>query len=207
MDYVENSHETTERIKRLWKKYGNLVITLILLVMLAILGLQAWHKHKAKISIQASTLYENLLVNLEAQKNTQVQGLGNQLMSNYASSPYAKLAALLLAKQALINKQLLVAVTNLKWVISHAKSPEIKSIAQIRLARVLLVEQKKQQALAMVQQVTVKNMLPIANVVKGDIYLALQQDAKAKIAYQQALKGMMPNEALYSYTQMKLYSL
>ncbi len=207
MDYVENTHETTERLKRLWKKYGNLVVTLILLIMVIIVGLQAWHKHKVKVAIQASALYDNLLVNLEAQKNAQVKGLANQLLNNYASSPYAELAVLLLAKQAITNKQLSLATTNLQWVIEHAKSSSIKAIAQIRLARVWLAEKKAAQALSLVQQVRTVNMLSIASVVKGDAYLQLKKVAQAKLAYQQALKAMAPNEPLYAYTQMKLYSL
>ena len=207
MDYVENTHETAERIKRLWKKYGNLVVMIIVIIMAAILGLQTWHKHTVKVAAQASAVYENLLMGVATKKIAQTQGVANQLISDYASSPYAKLAALILAKQAVADKNLPMAVTKLQWVIKHAKVASIKAIAQLRLARVLLAEKQPQAALTLLQSVTEQNMLPEADSIKGDAYLMLKQTTKAKAAYQQALKSIPLIDALYRYTQMKLYSL
>jgi len=207
MDYVENTHEVAERVKRWWGKYGNILITIVIIIMVVILGLQYWHKHQYKVASQASIAYENLLSSTITKNHVQTQGLANQLMQEYSSSPYAKFAAFILAQQAVNDNKLPLAAKNLQWVVGHAKSATIKAVAQLRLSRVLLAERKAQQALAILHEVTERNMLAIADSLKGDAFLVLKQRSKAKLAYAKALQAMPKNSVLYEYTQMKLYSL
>ena len=207
MDYIENTHETAERVKQWWKKYGNIISAIIVIIMIAILGMQYWHKHTYKVAIQASAIYESLLSSVETKKQAQTEGLANQLINQYANTPYAKFAALLLAKQAINNHHLSLAEMNLQWTVSHAKSRSIKAIAQLRLARVLLAENKTKQALSTLNSITEKNIAATAALIKGDVYLALKQQQQAKVFYLQALQGMSKDNALYHYTQMKLYRL
>ena len=207
MDYVENSHETEERVKRWWSHYGNVISVVIVVIVLTIIGLQYWHHHQHKMAMQASVIYENLLMNIADGKSTQVQSLANHLVNEYDNTIYAQLAAMLLAKQALHDGKLSLAAAKLQWVSRQTKVASIKAIAQVRLARVLLAEKKPQQALRVLQAVTEKNMLALAGVVKGDAYASLQQPQQAKKAYTNALKLMHKTDVLYEYTQMKLNTI
>ena len=207
MDYVENTFDAGERLKHNLKKYGNLIISLIILVMIGIIGLQYWNKHTTKVAAQASSTYEQLLMALSQNNAGQIQGLGNTLMSNYKSSPYAKMAAFLLAKQAVQSNNLEQAATQLKWVVDNASVESFKAIAQIRLARVYLAQQKAKQALTILQKVDAKNYIDEAAAIKGDAYLELKQPAQAKMAYQKALTSLDKQSPLYAYVEMKLYSI
>lgn len=207
MNYLEDTHETEERVKRWWNKYGKLISVTVVFIVLIFVGLQYWHSHQRKMATQASAIYENLLMGVAEKKSTQVQSLANQLISEYKNTTYAKLAAMILAKQALNDGKLSLAAAKLQWVSQQAKIASIKAIAQVRLAHVLLAEKKPHQALQILQAVTEKNMLVTAEVFKGDAYVSLKQPQKAKTAYTNALKLMRKTDILYAYTQMKLYSI
>lgn len=194
----------TQRFKYFWQKYGNAVTTIILIVLLIIVGWQYWQRREVKLTTQASAIYENLLVSYANQNSTQAQALANQIMDDYSRTPYATLAAFLLAKQAVEQNQLSVAIDKLQWVIKQTKDPSFKAIAQIRLARVLLANQQATQALEIINTVEAKDFLAEADAVKGDSYFALKQFPQAKTAYQQALTAMPKDSPLYAYVEMKL---
>lgn len=207
MAYPENSIEAADRVKQFLKKYGNTLSTVLLVIIIAIVGLQYWHKHEAKVNQQASVAYENLLGTVTAKKTIQLQALADQLINDYSGTPYAKLAALIIAKEAVNDKKYSVAITKLQWVVEHAKSASIKAVAQLRLARVMISNKQSAEALAVLQSVKPQEFLAEADTVKGDAYFALNKEPQAKQAYNSALNLADKASPLYSYIQMKLYSI
>jgi predicted negative regulator of RcsB-dependent stress response len=207
MGYVENTMETSDKVKYFIKKYGNAFSTVVLIIILGLVGLQYWHKHETKVSQQASIAYQNLLGVAAENKTIEVQALANQLMTDYSGTPYAKLAAFMLAKQAVTENKYPLALTKLQWVVDNSKSPAIKAIATLRLARVMIENKQAQQAITLLNGVTQSEFIAEADTVKGDAYLALQQKAQAKQAYTAALAAADQASPLYSYIQMKLYSV
>lgn len=207
MSYVENSFEKEERVKQLWNKYGNHVVSVIVIIMFFIVGLQYWNKHQVKVNAQASVAYENLLSSAVAKKNTEVEDLSQQLINDYSSTVYAKLAALLYAKQAIDNKQYATAEEKLQWVVRKASSASFKAIAQVRLARVLIADNKAEQAVTVANAISPAEFQAEANMIKGDAYFSLKNVASAKQSYQSALKAATINTPLYTLIQMKFYSL
>jgi predicted negative regulator of RcsB-dependent stress response len=207
MDYIENNHEAGERVKRIWDKYGNIISIVILLIVVAIVGRQYWHRHDAKIAGQASATYVGLLDAAATHKGPQVEALASDLMQNYSSSPYASMAAMIYAKQAVLDNNLPLAITQLTWAAGHAQDESFKSIAQLRLARVLIASKKPAQALTLLQTVQLPEMQAQAEATKGEAYLSLKQPVKAKQAYQAALTAAKKDSPLYAYIQMQLYSI
>lgn len=207
MNYVEVEDDETDQVKKFLKKYGNALLTVVLVIILGIVGMQYWHKHQVKVAAEASITYENLLGSIAAKQAPQTQAFANQLMQDFSSTPYAKMAALIMAKQAVQANKLPLAMTKLQWVVDNAGSKAIKAIAQIRLARVQISASEAKQALATLAKVKVPEFMAEANMVKGDAYMSLKNSADAKVAYTAALKTATPKTSLYAYIQMKLYSI
>ena len=207
MDYIENTHETAERIKSWWKKYGNMVTTIILVVMLALVGMQYWQRHQQKVHGQASLLFQQMQ-NAVQQKNTaKTTAFANTLKTEYAKSVYAKFAAFTLAQQAVNAGKLNDATEQLQWAVNMASTPSIKSIAQIRLARVLMAQNKAEHAIDVLKAVSSKAFVAQADMLRGDALVMLKKPQAAKNIYQTALAHAGQTSPLYHLIQIRLASI
>ena len=207
MDVVQNNHDAAESLKKFLSNYGNLMGTLIIILLLLIAGSQWWNKHKANAAAQASVVYENFLVSYQANNEPQIQALSQDLMTQYSSTPYAEMTALMLAKQFVQAGNLQGAAASLQWAVDHAPDHALKAVAQLRLARVYLALQQPQNAISALNGVEGKYFLSQANLLKGDAYLAEGKTSDAKTAYQVAYDLADPNTPFASYVAMKLYDL
>jgi predicted negative regulator of RcsB-dependent stress response len=203
-----NEHEQWEAIKDWWRKNG-LQIAAIFVVSLAVgLSWRYWQGHQLEKKQQASQLFDQLLsVQASDPDSTLISRITAELERNYSSTSYAPLAALYEAKNAVAKNDLALAEQKLQWAFDHAKTPAIKEIAKIRLARVLLAEKKSDQALGLLEKDTDKNYSAAVEQAKGDIYLTQGETAKARTAYQNALNMIPPSTPLKKYVQMQLDQL
>src|SRR5690349_1420885 len=94
--------EQVERIKRWIKEYAPTIIISILIVVMGTFGWRYWNRHTDGILAAASNSYEQLLSS-EMNNTPGTATMAEAIITNYSKTPYAKLAALLLAKQDLSN--------------------------------------------------------------------------------------------------------
>ena len=87
--------------------------------------------------------------------------------------------------------------------MEHAHQEGIKDIVRLRLARVLLAEKRYNGAEELLDQMTGTSFTAELENLKGDLYVARNQLAKARAAYQAALGASGGNPML----QMKLANL
>jgi predicted negative regulator of RcsB-dependent stress response len=180
MNVYVSDEEQLQKIKDWWKKYGNSVIIVVVAVIVLSFGLRYWQRYKTHNAQQASVIYEQMLLADAAKQPENFKLFAQHLMDGYSSSPYASFAAMLLARNAVSANDLPKAEQNLQWAIDHAKNRDLRQIARIRAARVLIAENQLDQALALLQKVDDKAYEPIIGEVKGDIYLA-KNDKKAAL--------------------------
>lgn len=204
MSDLLNEQEQVDALKQFWKRYGNLLLTVIAIILLAMAGWRFWQARETKIALVAAQTYEQLLNAVEAKQAVQVQADAQLLMSQYADTTYASLAGLILAGQEAQAGQLGLAKTHLQWVIAHSEDAGTQTVAKIRLARILLAEGSAQQALAQVNYI---HNNAVALLVKGDCLVALHQAVAAKATYQLALTQVSQTDPLYTLLQMKLNHL
>lgn len=178
--------EQIEVFKKWWRDYGRSITCAVVVGLLIGLGWRYWHQHQAHYAQQASTIYYQLQVANQQNQTAQVQSLTSQLMQQYARTPYASLAALFAAKQAVSQNHYADALQQLQWVMQHSRLSSIKQIARLRAARVLLAQQQSQAALQLLQHVDDVAYQPLIDHVKGDIYAAMGNGAAAQQAYQTA---------------------
>lgn len=203
-----DDQEQWEAIKKWWKENGTITIIIIILAASGSFGFRYWQEAQARKAEEASALYDQLQVAqatpLASQALTQI---AKELETNYTSTPYASLAALLEAKNAADKKDLPLALQKLQWVIEHAQKDDVRQIARIRAARVLLAQQQPAAALALLEKVDEKAFMPEINQVKGDIYLSQGNKTQARAAYTAALANLPPAEPIRSYLEMQVHQL
>jgi predicted negative regulator of RcsB-dependent stress response len=178
--------EQLQKLKDWWKKYGNSVMIIIIAVIALSFGLRYWQKYKIHSAQQASIIYEQMLAADAAKQPANFKLFAQHLMDKYSSSPYASFAAMLLARDAVNANELSKAEQDLQWVIDHARSKDLRQIARVRAARVLIADQKLDQALALLQKVDDSTYEPLIGEVKGDIYLAKNDKKSALQEYKNA---------------------
>ncbi len=206
VDITLNDDEKLHQLKEWWKKYGNWVSTIIIVILLAILGWQYWQHHKTVTATQASMLYDQLMVSATNNDAVNTAAEANQLINNYSSTPYAKLAAMVLAQQAVNAGKLDAAAQQLQWVIDHSQQPMLSQLAQLRLARVLIAQNKPAQALQVLAGA--EQIYPGATAaVRAQAYIALGQFDKARSELQQTIQGLPADSSLLPILQMQLNSL
>ena len=95
------------------------------------------------------------------------------------------------------------------WV-RHGGGADVASfrqIARLRLARVLLVEQKPSDAIKILEKVDDKNFNGLINEIRGDGYLAMKNLEIARQSYKEALRELPDAETIRPLLQMKYDNL
>lgn len=203
MEVYSTEEEQVQAIQKWWKDNGVSIIVGVIIGIAVIAGYRYWTQHQKSQSQLASEMYSQVLLGAKSDKVT----LTDSLMKNYSGTPYASLAALLLAKDNVIANEPGKAISLLQWVKDNTKDDAIKHLAQTRLARIYLSQNKIDKAEALVKGEKVAGFSATYNEIRGDIELAKKMPVQAKENYQLALEMLSPGDQRYSIIKMKLDDL
>ena len=199
--------EQLEAIKKWWKRYNNIIIVMLSLVLLAISGFKYWNWHQEKINQQASNAYEQMMVAFSNQDNRAVRGYASQLLNDYDQTIYADTARLTLAKLYVSHEKYAKAQEELEYVATHSKMNALQQIAKIRLARLLAAGKSYDKALDELSKVDSTVYMPVVNELRGDIYAATGQYQQAVVAYRKAITEVQTNGMGNLFLEMKTNEL
>ena len=74
----------------------------------------------------------------------------------------------------------------MRWALDSGSFEEIKSIARLRLSRVLAAQDKHDEALKLLDNVSGDAYVGMVDEIRGDIYLAKGDSEQALVAYKRA---------------------
>ncbi len=209
MAYDLEEQEQIDALKAWWNRFGNLLTWLLIAVLAAYSGWTAWNYYQRTQSIQASQLYEELQRAVMLKDQAKIQRAVADMQSKFGKTTYAQMSALTAAKAAFDAHDLKLAKTQLQWVIDFGLDDEYKAVAKIRLAGVLLDEKAYDAGLKLLGDP--KNYpVQFAGAVedrRGDILLAQNKTAEARLAYQAALQRMDQKNPGHQLIQLKLDAL
>jgi predicted negative regulator of RcsB-dependent stress response len=207
MAYDLEEQEQLAMLKAWWKDYGNLVVAGAAACALALAGWQGWRYYQSSRSIAAVTLYEQLDRAELAGDHKKVRDIAAEITGKYGSTPYGGFAALSAARAAFQGGDLAGAKSQLQWVIDNVKEDEMRDVARLRLAGVLLDDKKLDEALKLTEAKPVEAMTGLYADLKGDILVAQGKHAEARGAYQLALDRSESGSPYRLTLQMKLDAL
>ena len=202
--YDLDEQEKLGDLKAWWSRYGNYVTGAITVVALVIAANQGWKWYTGKQVAEASTLYFALSDAAGKNDAAKVKDANAQLIEKFAGTGYAPRGALLAAKSAFDAGDLATAKTQLEWVVANSKEDELKAIARLRLAAVLLDQKQYDAALAALDGKTSEAFAGLFLDMKGDIFNLQGKAADAKTAYEAALPKLDAKGSQKQYTQLKL---
>lgn len=207
MAYDHEEQEQLDELKAWWKHYGNTVLLGVALVAAVAAGFQGWRQYQRGHAVAAATLYQQLEVAASADDHKKVRDIAGRIVADYASTPYGTFAALSSARASFETGDLTAAKTQLAWVMANAREDEIRDVARLRLAAVLLDEKNYAEALKQLEAKPVESLASMFSDMKGDVLAAQGKKAEARNAYQLALDRSEPGSPYRSIVQVKLDAL
>jgi predicted negative regulator of RcsB-dependent stress response len=178
-----------------------------LAVAIAVAGYQGWRYYGRTQSVGAATLYGQLDEAARTSDAKRVRDISAQIVDRYGSTVYGGLAALAAAKAAFTTGDLEAAEKQLRWAVEHAKEPEQRDIARLRLAGVLLDQKKPDEALKVLDRKPIDTYAALYADMRGDILSAQGKGSDAAAAYRVALEKSEPSSAYRQLVEIKLDAL
>ena len=206
---METEEQQLEEIKKWWKEYGR---TVVLGVFLGLSGIGGWSLWKSHVNTQAETassLYQRLLDTSTGESSNAESAIAqtDALITQYPKTNYAVLGALVGARGAYQNEDSATAKRLLEWASTHGEILEVRSVAILRLARILTEEGQHDAALKQLDSITNINFSLLSNELRGDVLHAQGNIEDARNAYLEVLKSDEISQSIRSIIQTKLDDL
>ncbi len=186
--YDLEEQEQLAALKAWWKEHGGAVFLGATLVLAAIGAWNGWMWYQRSQSAQAAVLYDTLQKAARASDLKTTRETAGAILENFPRSAYAPLAALVSAKVQFQAGDLKTARAQLQWVIEHAGSDEIRSIATLRLASVLLDDNEPDAALKILEAKPHPGFEALYASQRGDILVTQKRRSEARASYKAALE-------------------
>ncbi len=199
--------DEVDKLKTWWKSYGNSLVIGLLLGVGILFGNKYWDQNRTEELALASSLYEQLVTNIKNNNSKATKVTSGKIISDYKSTPYAAMAALLMARVNFEKGDVASAQSQLQWAVDNATEDTLEHVARIRLARVLLDQGKIKEASKLVLGVDGEDMAGYKAEyyeVIGDIYARQGSVASARSAYQKAIDNTGKTSGYKSILSMKL---
>ena len=188
MEIYNSEEQQVEAIKRFWKENGTAIIAGVVLGLGGLYGWRYFQDQQLETTMAASSAYAKLLDQQQkAADNPELLAQFQTFVDKNSDSSYALLAAFVAAKEAVAKEDYAAAAKQLNWVVTTAKQPEIKALAQLRLARVQNEQKDYPAALATLAVAVPEAFKAQQQELTGDVLLSSGELAKAKTAYQAAV--------------------
>jgi predicted negative regulator of RcsB-dependent stress response len=208
MAYDLEEQEQLATLKGWWKDNGTSVVAVLAAVAVALAGWQAWRNWQAGQAQQAAALYDSLVKAVQANDAKTLRDAGGTLVESFPRTLYASMGALASARFHFEHGDVKNARAQLQWVVERSPSDELKDLARLRLAAVMLDERAYDEALALLQAKHAPALDAQYAALAGDIFAAKGQTAEAKGAYRLALEKSDPRGGAFrTSVQLRLDAL
>lgn len=209
-----------ERAKAWWNANGRAILVGVALGLGAVFGFNYWQNYQQTQAENASLLFDRLLDALGDEAvagNDAAEGgadgegdagsasaiLAGDLMGEYARTPYAAHAALAVAKAAVEGGDLPRAVEALRWAVENARDGNLRHVARLRLAAVLLAQGEADAVLELLEVEERAQFAARYYELSGDAHLQKGDVDNARGAYQLSLDSLTPGAVGQRLIQLK----
>ena len=186
--YDLEEQEQLAALKGWWKEHGGAIVLGATLVCAAIGAWNGWTWYQRSQSAQAAVLYDALQKAARANDLKTTRETAGAILESFPRSAYAPLAALVSAKIHFQAGDLKTARAQLQWIIEHARSDEMRSIAALRLSSVLLDDNEPDAALKILEAKPHPSFEALYASQRGDILATQKKRSEARAAYKAALE-------------------
>lgn len=175
--------EQIDEMRAWWSEYGNYVLGGIVVGIGLMVGIGQYRSQTANTQIEASVLYEAVFEAVAADKTDEAETAAADLYANYESTVYPSQARLVMARHYMDKSRDQDAADALRAIVDKDPDSEMGLVARLRLAKVLLYQNKAQEVVDLLSTAPESALSPRYNEALGDAYVSLGKYADARDAY------------------------
>lgn len=205
--YDLEEQEQLDALKHFWRDNGRLIIAAAVAFIVGVGGTQGWKYYKRSQAEQASLEFVKLEEALGKGDTNEIRNVAQDIVTDYAGTPYAPMAGLVVAQTEREAGNLDAAAQRLEWVVDNARTEEVQMLARLRLAAVLLDQENYDAALQQLDQDVTRAFVGTYADLRGDVLVAQGKIAEARTQYERALESSKDNSAWRDVVQLKLDAL
>ncbi|MDH5305436.1 MAG: tetratricopeptide repeat protein, partial [Gammaproteobacteria bacterium] len=151
MDDLKSEKEQIEEIRAWWSEYYLVVLAGVVIAVCAILGFNYYKDARLDAQLAASELFEQLAGHVGNGDLDAAEAVASDLVTDYASTPYAAQSRLAMARLYMDKNRDQDAVDMLNEVLVMPGADDLVGVARLRLARVLLYQEKALEVVDLLQ--------------------------------------------------------
>jgi len=187
-DLTDNERE--EQLRRWWSDNWAWIIGGVALGLALLAGWQYWQRYQVQRAEQDEASYRAVVESLGRDQRDEALKHAAELRERRPDSPYADQSDLALARAAAEARDYDEAITDLRRVADGSRDVELRRIAQSRIARLLIEQDKPDEALALLDATQAGAFAPLFHEIRGDAYAAKGEPANARREYDEALQAV-----------------
>ena len=181
VDEYLSEREQAEQLRHWLRENWIWLVAGVALTVGGYYGYRAWESRQASRAIEAGQRFAAMLDAIGASKRDEGMRIAGELTGEYADTPYADQATLVLARLDVDSGDFAAAEKRLAAVAGASKDPDLRIVARLRLARVQLAQGRYEDALKTLDAVATPAVAARVLELKGDVRLA-QGDRAAALA-------------------------
>jgi predicted negative regulator of RcsB-dependent stress response len=207
VDEYLSEREQAEQLRHWLRENWIWLAAGVALTLSGFYGYRWWEARRSERSVAAGERYSAMLDAISAGRRDEGIEIAAQVTGEYADTPYADQATLLLARLDVDAGNLAAAGNRLAKVAAESKDPDLRTVARLRLARVQLAEGRYDDALRSLDAVTTKSVAARVLELKGDVKLARGDKAAALDDWRRAEAAATADPASAAQVDMELLRL
>lgn len=182
--------EQLDQLKAFWKRYGNLITWLLIVVLGAYAAWNGWNWYQRDQAVKSGAMFDQLDKAVQAGDVDQAARVFADMKERYPRTAFTEQGGLMAAKLQADKGKADAALETLAWVGANATEAEYQTLAKLRAAGVLLDQKKYDDALKQLDAATAPDFVALVNDRRGDVLLAQGKKDDAKAAYAKAWSAM-----------------
>ena len=182
--------EQLDELKAFWKQYGNLITWLLIAVLAAYAAWNGWNWYQRDQGLKAGAMYDELERAAQTGDADKAGRVFGDLRQRFPGTAHAAHGGLLAARVQFDKGQAEAAQAALAWVADAGKPEELRTVARLRLAGLLLEAKKYDEALKQLDGADAAEFAALVADRRGDVLSAQGKATEARAAYETAYKTM-----------------
>jgi predicted negative regulator of RcsB-dependent stress response len=185
-DYMTDD-EQVEHVKQLTAEYGPWMLGGVLLATALVFGYRYYESYTNGVALKAAAQFSAMTEAFDKNDPNAARKIADGLIKDYPKSPYADQAQLAIARIDVESGDLAKAIAPLTHVMDGSNDADLKQIARLRLARVLIDQGKPDDAIRTLEATPAGAFTALAHQVRGDALYAKKDPSAAAAEYMLAL--------------------